>query len=243
MLVGCWSAYWCHLLFLVQLLHYSIFTWHNLHTCFLFYLLFFAFVISHFLVLCFRFCFLASCNDTHYNHWLGGLIAQVKLHKGKFQNQKHKKVKAHFRLKLVFLFCVVLVSIIKTPLIKCNLKVDDWWFVWLVCVVWICVVGSYFFFVFHFLVLLLLLCFDIFELNKSTNKNRTINQWICKSDTSATRFEQVWTNTKHKTHFSLHFFCWWLLCFVFHSHFYFQNQDQNALTSNDETHGEGGAAW
>ena len=69
MLVGCWSAYWCHLLFLVQLLYYSIFTWHNLHTCFLFYLLFFAFVISHFLVLCFRFCFLTSCNDTHYNHW------------------------------------------------------------------------------------------------------------------------------------------------------------------------------
>ena len=208
-------ACWYHLLFLVQLLYYSIFTWHNLHTCFLFYLLFFAFVISHFLVLCFRFCFLASCNGTHYNHWLDGLIAQAKLHKGKFQNQKHKKVKAHFRLKFVVcVFCVVLVSKIKTPLIKCNLKVDDWWFVWLVCVVWICVVGSYFF-LFHFLVLPL--CFDIFELNKITN--RTIKQWICKSDTSATRFEQVWTNknTKHKTHFSLHFFfvCgYFVLCFT-----------------------------
>ena len=113
MLVGCWSTYWYHLLFLVQLLYYSIFTWHNLHTCFLFNLLFFAFVISHFLVLCFRFCFLASCNGTHYNHWLDGLIVQVKLHKGKFQNQKHKKVKAHFRLKFVLFFVLCLFQKLK----------------------------------------------------------------------------------------------------------------------------------
>lgn len=125
MLVGCWSA--CGA---------TYYSWYNYYitlfslgtTCipaFYFIYCFFAFVISHFLVLCFRFCFLASCNGTHYNHWLDGLIVQVKLHKGKFQNQKHKKVKAHFRLKFVFVFCVVLVSIIKTPLIKCNLKVDD----------------------------------------------------------------------------------------------------------------------
>ena len=153
-------------------------------------------------------------------------------------------MKAHFRLKFVFVFCC---ACFKNWNTTHKMQSQSRWLM-------IRVIGlrglrgldlcGWFvlFFVFHFLLLPLLLCFDIFELNKSTNKNRTINQWICKSDTSATRFEQVWTN-KNKTHFSLHFFCWWLLCFVFHSHFYFQNQDQNTLASNGETHGEGGATW